>query len=259
MMNRLWFLGCALVCGAVLLAAPEARGDDSAESIVKRALDQNSTGLQAGVGNMTVMTENKAGDKKKRVLSFKGKGGAAGRRTLIRLLEPEEVAGQAFLFVEVLGGEDQVHWYLPAFGVTRRIQGGQKRGAFMGTHFTYADLESRDIKDAAHTMLPAEKVGAQDAYVIESKPKGDSEYSKVVLYIRKSDDMLLKARFFDASGAESKVLFIEKIDSQKGERYVSQMTLRPKAGGYTRLTVNSIELGADVPDVVFSPQALANE
>jgi len=254
----LWSTGVAL---AIVGVGAPASAQESADAIVHAAIDNNSTGFQSGVGRMTVLTEDKGGDRKERVILFKGASGPAGRRTLVRLLAPDEVKGQAFLFREVKDAEDQVYWYLPAFGVTRRISGGQKKGSFMGTHFTFADLESRDIKEATYKKLPDDKIATAEVYVIEARPKhaDDSDYGKVVLFIRKTDRMLLKARFFDKAGAELKTMFIEKLDKSGEHRYVKQMTLRPADGGLTRMTIDAVDFDAPLSDVEFTPEALSNE
>lgn len=244
---------------ALLAFAAPAAAQDKAADIVRAALEQNSTGLQVGVGTLTLTTEDSSGARKLRHLAFKGANTPEGRRTLVRLLSPEEVKGQSFLFREVRQGDDQVYWYLPAFGATRRISGGQKRGSFMGTHFTFADLESRDIQDAAYRSLPDAKVGELPCYVIEATPRGESDYARIVLSIRRDDRMLLKARFYDKAGAELKTLFIEKVDTAGERRYVKQMVLRPQAGGYTRITIDTLDPGRAPTEAELTPEALINE
>ena len=251
----------ALAIAALLLAASTAAAGDSADDIINDALDTNATSFQSGIAQMTLITEDKAGDRKTRRLATTTKDTGEGQRSLVRLLEPDEVKGQAFLFKENKAGEDMVYWYLPAFGVTRRIAGEGKKGSFMGTHMTYADFESRDIKDATYKRLKDEKIGTTEVFVIEATPKktADSDYGKVVVYVRKSDRIPLKVRFFDKSGQPAKVLFVEKLDKQGERTIVKQMTIRPASGGFTRLIVDAIDLDKDIPDVLFTPEALANE
>ncbi len=241
--------------------AGQLSAEETAKSIIDAAVDKNATGFQSGIGQLTLTTEDKGGDAKTRKLQVRSKRGDEGQRTMVKLLAPDEVKGQGFLFKEVKDGEDLVYWYLPAFGVTRRISGEGKKGRFMGTHLTYADLESRDVRDGTYLRRPDEKIGAFEVYVVEATPaKGsDSDYSKVVMYVRKTDKMPLKVKFFDRAGKEDKVIFTEKIDTQGDRTYVKQMTVRPAAGGFTRLTVDAIDFERSIPDVVFTPESLANE
>lgn len=245
----------------VLGLAGNVSAEETAQAIIDAAVDKNATGFQTGVGQLTITTEDKGGDKKTRRLQVRSKRTDEGQRTLVKLLAPDEVKGQGFLFKEVKAGEDLVYWYLPAFGVTRRIAGEGKKGRFMGTHLTYSDLESRDVRDAKYKKLADEKIGKNEVYVIEATPNksAESDYSKVIMYVRKSDKMPLKVKFFDRAGKENKVMFTEKIDSQGDKTYVKQMSVRAAAGGFTRLTVDAIDFDKSIPDVVFTPESLANE
>ena len=47
--------------------------------------------------------------------------------------------------------DDDQYLYLPSLDKSKRISGGQKNQRFMGTELTYADMESRDLKDGLVT------------------------------------------------------------------------------------------------------------
>ena len=161
-------------------------------------------------------------------------------RTLVTLSAPKEVKGQAFLFSENTAGEDDVWMFVPAFGVTRRIEGGQKKGSFLGSHFTYADLESRDVKGGEYKKLKDETIGKMDVFVVSASPSKDtkSDYTKVIMYVRKKDYIPVKMKFFDKSKSVAKTLFVEKLDTTAdGKTYAKQMTLRPAEGGYTSIRI----------------------
>ncbi len=248
---------------ALLFVTNPAHTQETAQQIVDAALDKNATGFQTGAVEMTVTTEDKGGAQKIRRLSAMSKRAPQGQRTRVKLLAPDEVKGQSFLFKEQKEAEDLVYWYLPAFAVTRRIQGEGKKGTFMGTHLTYADLESRDIKNSTYRKLKDESIGKHAVYVIEAKPKkpADSDYSRVLFYVRKSDKMPLKVKFFAKGNPkqESKIMFMEKIDKQGERTYVKQMSVRPSEGGYTRIIIDAIDFDRDIPDIVFTPEDLANQ
>lgn len=232
--------------------------EPTAQQIIDKALDQNAMGFQSGRAQLTLTIEDAKKDRRVRKLEVKSKNVGELARTLVTLTEPKEVRGQAFLFAEQTG-EDDVWMYLPAFKVTRRIEGGQKNGSFLGSHFTYADLESRDLKDADYEKLPDEKIGSNDVYVVKSKPKKDakSDYAEVVVYVRKSDYIPLKVKFFGKGGKLEKTMFVEKLDkTSDGQTYAKQMTLRPDGGGFTTITIDALETGTEIPDAVFSKEQL---
>ncbi len=258
--NVCWMLACLVTVSLAHPAvAQDAEDKKSAKQIIDESLEKNSLGFQSGQANLTLIIEDKAGSRRVRKLDVKSKKVSEATQTLVALTHPKEVKGQAFLFAENKKSEDDVWMYVPAFKVTRRIEGSQKSGSFLGSHFTYADLESRDIKDAKYKRLEDDKIGKHAVYVVQSTPnKGsESDYSKVISYIRKSDSMPLKMRFFDKSGDVGKTLFVEKLDkTDNGETYVKRMTLRPRSGGYTTIKLEAFDDDAELADALFSKDQL---
>lgn len=255
-------IACAL---AAALAPASASADDalSASAIVQAALDQNGTGFQRGTARVTISTADKDGLTKTRTLSIRSSKTPQGQRSIVRFLAPAEVKGQAFLMLPNPNGPDPVYSYLPAFGTTRRLGGSQTQARFMGTHFSYDDLQKRDVKDATYARLKDETIGPHAVYVIDATPKRPADdpgaYTKVRLYIRKSDKITLKAKFFTKNDTLNKTLFVEKLDTTPdGVTYAKQTTLRPADGGFTRVIVESLDLTTPIPDAAFTPEALAN-
>lgn len=253
-MQRIATLLVMLLIPAAVFAQDAA---PTADEIIDKSLDQNAMGFQSGKAQLMLTIEDSSGSQRVRKLDVKSKQVGDLGRTLVTLTSPKEVRGQAFLFSEQKG-EDDVWMYLPAFNVTRRVEGGQKKGAFLGSHFTYADLESRDLKESTYKKLPDEKIGSNEVYVVEATPKpgAGSEYTKVITYVRKSDYIPLKVKFFGKGDKLEKTIFVEKIDkTSDGQTYAKQMTLRPSGGGYTRLNIAALE-SAELPDSVFSKDQL---
>lgn len=231
--------------------------DFSAKQIIDKTLDKNSTGFQSGEAKLELSIKAKDGSERKRALKILSKNTDNKARTKVTLTAPKEVKGQAFLFVE-RAGDDDVWMFLPAFGVTRRIAGGQKKGAFLGSHFSYADFESRDLKDGTYKKLKDEKIGKHPAYVIEAKPsaKNDSDYDRIVVYVRKSDFITLKAKFF-TKGKISKTIYVDKLDKTKsGRTYAKKMTVKSALGGQTTMTVANLKDNSEISDAALSKDNL---
>jgi len=249
----------AAAAATFVVHLPAAHADEpTADQIIDKALDQNAMGFKSGEAHITLHVEDKAGAKRVRKLDVKSKKIDGLTRTLVTLTSPKEVKGQAFLFAEQKG-EDDVWMYVPAFKVTRRIEGGQKKGSFLGSHFTYADLESRDIKDSKYEKLDDARIGKIPVYVVQATPKksSDSDYARVLVYVRKSDYIPLKVKFFDHDKKLAKTLFVEKLDkTDDGQTYASQMTLRPDGGGHTTMTIDALKSNVAIPDAAFSKDQL---
>lgn len=245
------------------VAVAQSAKEASAKQIVDKMLAQNnSLGVDQGQAQLTLLVEDRTGEKRKRVIEVSGKESERGGRTRVKLLAPAEVKGQAFLFWENKNGGDDVWMFLPAFSVTRRIEGSQKKGAFLGTHFTFADLESRDIRSAEHKRLDDAKIGKAEVFVIESTPtkSADSDYGKVTSFVRQSDYMPLKFKFYGKDGEDVvKTIFVEKIDkTEKGQAYIKQMTLRSKQGGYTTIKLDAVNEDVELADSLFDKDNFGN-
>jgi outer membrane lipoprotein-sorting protein len=245
----------------LFIALPVAAQEMTADEIIDRALATETLGFQSGEVTMTLIIQDESGESRERRLTVRGMDDGDDGRALVRVVSPPEQAGQSYLFRENGGGEDDVYIFLPAIDdAPRRISGDQKNGSFMGTHFTFADLETRDVRDAAYTRLADETIGRFPVYVVDSIPNdsSDSEYSRVRMWIRHGDFIPLRTRFFGDSGEEEKTIFTEETAENDGRVYVRRMTLRPSDGGATTMILDDVNFAATIAAAEFTPQNLAN-
>lgn len=249
----------ALALALVPLSA--SAQDMTADEIIDRALETETLGFQSGEVTMTLIIQDESGESRERRLTVRGMDDGDDSRALVRVVSPPEQAGQSYLFRENTSSEDDVYIYLPAIDdAPRRISGDQKNGSFMGTHFTYSDLETRDVRDANYTRQPDETIGRFPVYVIDSTPSDseDSEYSRVRMWIRHGDFIPLRTRFFGDNDQEEKTIFTEETAEDNGRVYVRRMTLRPADGGATTMILDDVDFNASVSSAEFTPQNLAN-
>lgn len=251
------------VAAAAAMSVPRAAAAQdtlTAEQIVDAALDTNTIGFQSGEVTMTLFSTDADGEERTRSLAVRGLNQDGLNRALVRVTNPATQAGQTYLFRENTTGEDDVWVFLPALDdAPRRISGAQKEGSFMGTHFTYADLESRDLRQATYTRLADESIGVFDCYVIDAVPNPGTEveYASARMWIRKSDSIPLRTRFFDAAGDTLKTLYTEETAlADDGRVYVRRLTLRPAAGGSTTMQIDSADFNASVSATEMTPQAM---
>ena len=129
----------------------------------------------------------------------------------------------------------------------------------MGSDFTYADMQRLDAKYAKNKRLPDEAIGKAPVYVIQSNISKDApiQYSKVVTWVRKSDYIPLRTRFYDKKGDLLKTLYTRRIRHIEGNPVVTEARMQNNQTGHaTELIVESIEKKDDLKDVAFTPNAL---
>lgn len=257
--RRSFVAGALLVAGLVYAPDDAVAEEPDAEEIVDRAVEKHSFEFESGRSEIELVVEGDDGDRSEKKMVSKTKLFDGQPRTLIELTHPEDLKGQSFLFAQNEGESDDVWMYVPAFEVTRRIEGSKKQGAFLGSHFTYADLESRDIQRADYDKKGDDEIGDHEVYVIEATPTSDEEsnYGSVELYVRKSDFVPLKFIFRDDSGDEVKRLLVTRVGTtDDGRKYLKQMKMKSERGGYSVVTIESIDPNVDLPDSIFSKEQL---
>jgi len=260
-MNSLkWF--AFVILGIALVARPaKADGTDglNGEQIAGRIVQGSAFDWDGARTRMKMTLVAKDGGKRERALDILARKQGGLVQTVVRFMTPADVAGTAFLLLEQKDGGSDQYIYLPGLRRTRRIVGREREGSFMGSDFTYADLRRADAAGAVHKRLPDEKINADVTAVVESTPKKEakSPYSKVQTWVRMSDYVPLRTRFYDAKGQLLKTLFARRIGKLEGKPVVMEALMKnEQTGSTTQLVIESIERQASLPDSAFTPTAL---
>ncbi|HBE03417.1 MAG TPA: outer membrane lipoprotein-sorting protein [Spirochaetia bacterium] len=121
---------------------------------------------------------------------------------------PADVKGTSMLRLSYNDRDDDTWIYLPAFGKVRRIASSAKTGSFMGSDFTYEDMETKKIDNYTYMLLRSEMIDDKDCYVIETTPKQDvtSDYSKSTVWIDKTSFYPVRSELYHKSGKLKKVM-----------------------------------------------------
>jgi outer membrane lipoprotein-sorting protein len=172
---------------------------------------------------------------------------------------PASVQGTRFLVKERDERDDDQWIYLPALKRVRRIAASEEDSSFMGTDFTYGDMESREVDEDTHRLLREESFGGRECYVVQSVPKEpeDSQYSKRVQWVAKEIWVPMKAEFYDKNEKHLKTMTVQ--DLQKVQGYWTTMKTRMKnvqSGHATEVTVDKIRYNEEMKDSLFTTRFL---
>ncbi len=252
-----------LALGTLGLVYAPSVSAQTAQEIVDRMVDENRFGFDTGVAEVHLNVTDRNGYVKTQVLESKAdKKGAGGlRRALITFLLPKDVTGTKFLSIERADGNDEQWLYLPALRRKRRIRGAAKQGRFMGTDFSYADLEFGDLRDATVQKKPDTTLGKKKrpVWLIEVLPKAKNQgYSRIIMWIDKTFYIPLKIEFYDRGEKLLKVLSVLKLKKRAGKPYASKIRMRNvQANTSTIMEVRSLHEKPDLPNNLFDPGLLA--
>ena len=255
------FVRGALACAAALLSVYSAAAADdapSAEQIAKRIVSGDAFRWDGGQSRVRMVLIEADGKKKERAMDVIGRQKDGRFQTVLRFLSPEDIAGTAFLMLEKGGDASEQYIYLPGIKRTRRIAGRERDGSFMGSDFSYADMQPPEADSATHKKLPDENLGSDACYVLESTPKpGTSNYGKLMVWARKSDYIALRTRFYDRSGKLLKTLYVRRVKPFEGKPVVVEARMQTQDTNHaTEMFVDSLEKREGLSDAQFTPAAL---
>jgi len=237
-------------------------GGPSGYEIMKKANEKANFGVKNGSASLTMVLLNKRGKKKVRKLSVVSSNQGEGKnKSLARFLTPSDVKGVGFLSVDQDKEVTNQYLYLPAFKKVKRILGNQKSQSFMGSDFSYGDLESRDVNDFNYEKKPDQKLGKNPCFVVISKPKkmdDDEQYSKTKTWVSKSNFVPLKVEFYDKkNGKLKKVLLAHKVSKDNGKWVIKQSSMTNiKKKHKTLLKVEDINWNKKVNPSTFTKENL---
>ncbi len=250
----------ALVLSAVLLvpALAVAQDQPTAREIMERQQKLHEAASEKAT--VVMLLVDRSGSKKKReIRTWKKTMDDGLRRSLMVFAAPEDLAGTALLSWE-LEGEQAKQWlYMPATGKMQRVASSSKADYFMGTDFTYEDMEPDDLDKFEVSLTGSAQLDGQDCWVIEVVPATDaarkeSGYGKRVFTVRKDINFTVKVEYFDPRGRPLKVQTAHDLENVEGAMWIARKTLmdNTRAKHQTLMGIVSREAGAAIPDEVFT-------
>jgi hypothetical protein len=256
--TRLRLLSWLALFFLTLAGTPAVRAEEiTADQLAARVVRGNGFTWEGASTRLRMVLIEQGGSRSERALEVLGRRHDGRLETVARFTSPSDIAGTKFLMVEKAGGGTEQHIYLPGLKRTRRVVGREQEGSFMGSDFTYNDLQRKEDKSAKNTRLPDENIGKEPTYVLESKAgPGSQGYSKLRTWIRKTDYIPLRTQFFDANDKLVKTLYVRRTKDIEGKPTVVEAFMKSSNGHATELVVDSVEPKKDLPDAAFSPLTL---
>jgi outer membrane lipoprotein-sorting protein len=205
-------LGLALVAPAHAVTAREVL--DKA-----KALDDTTRNWTDRTRTLTLVIHGKRGGVRRRELkAFDKRYDDDEDRAISFFLSPPEVKGTGFLQWAHKGRDDDQWLYLPELKRTRRITSRLRDQSFMGTDFSYRDLEilgeiqGWTENEAKSRLVGEDTVDGHACHVIELRPQQDDpSYERIVMWMDQKDLVPRKLDFYDTDGEHVKTLALTDI------------------------------------------------
>ncbi|PSU32787.1 outer membrane lipoprotein-sorting protein [Photobacterium lutimaris] len=215
--------------------------------------------------SVTLLLTDARGNERQREVAFIERDRDNVRETRLLIQQPLDVKGTAILLksdAEKASSEDDIWLYLPALKKVKRLSATNKRGRFVGSEFSYTDLEWLRVEDFSYQLLGAETWQGDTVYKIEALPASQevikkTGYSKKVLWVNPNYDMVVKAVYFDERERELKTMQVDEVSQLQGYWTAVVQTIHNlQSGRTTKMVVNDIEYDTTIPAKHFKQQNL---
>jgi hypothetical protein len=250
-----------LLAGSLLLVtANDLQAQELTDrQIIDRVLNEDPFGLGGAIVEARAVLKDKRGATSQ--LSFKARSlryDAPFAKSLVRFTAPADLAGAGFLQIQNRAGDDDRYLFLPELKRSRRISGDLRGSSFMGTDFSYADFDRRDLRESAPTRKPDEELAKASCFVLDlATQRTDSPYSKITVWVRKDNYLPVKMTMFDRAGVLVKTLTALEVKRIQGHWYITRARMQDHIQAHsTEMVLDQITPVEDIPDDELTVRAL---
>lgn len=233
---------------AFLSALLSIASAETADEVIAKARAANQVTSSIETVRMTLVS--KSGSERAKEFELRTRREGEVSKSFMRFTAPSAEAGTMFVQIDNPGPNDEQLLRMPSVPAIQQIASSGRKGAFLGSDFSFEDLVLRASTGGTYTMV---EDGAA-AWVVETVPS-DSSYTKIRTTIDKATLVLTKVEFYGSAGLV-KVLEVKATATENGVVLptITEMTTVAK-GTKTRLEVltHQINVGKDVlPDETFT-------
>jgi outer membrane lipoprotein-sorting protein len=251
----------ALLLTLLLPAASLAGEEEARKLLVESESRHRSETLEYG-GELTVYTK----EGKTRAKGWKSyrEGYAGDAKVLVRFTSPPEVKGVSFLSLSRVGKNADQWLYLPSMKRERRIASQDRDASFVGTDFSYEDMEEFDHRRYEVDLKGETVLEGVPCYLIEAIPSGKDQksvYAKRMLYLRKDILYLARVDLYKEGDKEPSKLFLISDIAQVGAHYMGRKLEMSdlKKGSRTTVILKDIVFDKPQPQDRFTLKNLNRE
>ncbi len=252
-MKRLAIL--TIILSLPLLGA-QPTGREIMEKVVKKASWKDM------VADVTMKIEAHGRTRIRKIKMFSRKRTEDESDTLMKFTYPADVAGTAFLLREHSKGEDERYLYLPALRRIRRIASSGKGGAFMGSDFSYYDIGKPKLEDWKYKNLGLVDLNGKKVYKIEALPASkkvekETKYGKIIHYVDPEKWSVVKAEYYDRTGALWKVLEVREFKKIKGVWFQTDLVMKNvQANSQSEMKFENLKVDQGLAASMFTKRSL---
>jgi len=251
-----WALALSVITPA--LADPDAAPKSAAELV---ACARANAPQQTFKQDAELETIRADGDSRTLYIRVAARKGESGIDANLKVRNPPDLSGMAFLVLANEGDQDTMFTYVPALNRSRRVTGNASTQSLWGTDFTYADIRGLlgAVDGGEASRGDDETVAGHPVYRLNVIPDQASEadYARVELALEQAHCVPLRARFYDASDTVVRELDVDpdSIEQSGDHHFARKMTMHNRqTGSRTRVELSRVEFDESIPRRAFHPR-----
>ncbi len=214
---------CLIVSLGLIFFCPSIFAENlSAYDIMKR-VDERYEG-DTRTSKATLILMDKQDRQRVREIEMNGFEKEDVEKSLMVFRSPSDVAGTSYMSWDWKdeNKEDDAWLYLPALQKIRRVAASDESGSFMGSDFSYADINGLELNDFSYEIeKDSDPVDGVDCWVITTTPKHDEAikttgYTSATSWVRKDSFMIVKGIINVKKGKRVKYFSVKDIEQIDG-------------------------------------------
>lgn len=258
--TRAAVLGALLGASAPAWSAEDPGEGGDAKQLVSAAYAQRRPASMQSEMTMQLVDGDRTWTRE--ALLYLKQRNAAEDDQLFKFTAPPELRGSAVLSREHSEGEDDQWVYVPAYHTVRRIAGGSRGEAYLGTDFSYEDVLTPRWDEHRYRMIGKERVDPYDCVQVESTPmteraKSDTAYSRIVYWIEPRLSVIVQQEHRDKQGKLLKRLRNSRLTRYGKYAFWDYSVMENVQSGHrTITTIRRRSVDAALSDDLFTQRSL---
>jgi len=240
----------------IVMSSNLAQAQDAKE-IAYKVYNRNAP--SNGESDMTMTLINKKGSERVRNLHQYFIDLGEVEKQIMFFTAPADVKNTSFMnwsYDDANKSDDQ--WlYLPALKKVKRISSSSKDNDFMGSDFTYEDMEKRSPERDIHKFIKSDVLNGEKVWIVEATPKEEEQYSKRKVWVSQEKELPLKVEFYDEDGELLKTLTITETKELKGYWIVTKQLMKNVQKNHqTVISLTNIKVENGITDSKFTQREM---
>lgn len=252
----------------LLTQATASQAEPSPRDIMNKVTQARKLDGSEAVVKMSVVESNGSTREREITMATKLYDGGETEKRLYRFLAPADVKGTGILVFDYVSKADDIWIFMPALRKTRRIVSSERSKSFMGSDFSYGDLNIPALDEFDYSLVKEEDAGGEKCWVIDVVPKSKDiakaeGYEKKTYWVSMKTNTVRKGVFVDLDGKPLKELKtddIKLLDAKKQRYRAMRMEMtNKKTGRRSVFETTKIAFTPDTKDEFFTTRYLERE